>query len=442
MKKFFLPLTAFSFLLFNACKTSLDQQDIQHGAADFTRYVAIGNSLTSGFQDGALYREGQLNSFPHLMAQQFKLAGGGDFKIPLMDEGAGNDGSGNPRRILGYVTPCGSTTPSLSPIFDPRGGTAFSNVSAQGPYNLVGAPGARAIDANFTLYSLFNPYLQRFCETPGSSTLLSEALRINPTFYSLWLGNNDVLLYATGGAVPPSGLFSPALSDSVAVRQSLTQIADTMFKRGVKGVIANIPNVTSVPYFTTIPWNGVTLTQGKADTLNALYASLGMSGITWTAGANGFLIVDSFAPGNMRKATSADLILLTTPGDSLRCGQWGVDPAKPLGDQYVLDQIETSVIQQYISAYNASIASIAVQYNLAFVDMNTYLNSFKSGMGYNGISLSAAFVSGGAFSLDGVHPNQRGYALIANEFIKAINHKFGSNVPQVDVTKYHGVLFP
>ncbi len=428
-----------------SCKTNLEQNPVKNGSANFTRYVAIGNSLTAGYADGALYKNGQANSYPNMLSQQFMLAGGGAFKIPYMNDGAGNDGSGNPRRVLGYVIPCGSTSPTLSPIFDPMGATAINNVSASGPYNLVGVPGAKAIYANYPAYSALNPYLQRFCMTPGTSTMMTEALRNNPTFFTLWLGSNDVLLYALGGAVPVTSVYSQSLSDSSSVRAALTQLVDTLTKNGAKGAIANIPDVTSVPFFTTIPWNGAVLTQGKADTLNAAYAGLGLTSITWTAGANGFMIVDStagLASGFMRHATSSDLILLSTPGDSLRCGLWGVSPAKPLKDQYVVDAAEFTIINDYTTKYNAAIANIASSYKLAFVNMNSFMKTFKSGIIYNGISLNSVFVSGGGFSLDGVHPNARGYALVANEFIKAINTTYKSTLPTVDVSKYTGVVFP
>jgi hypothetical protein len=42
--------------------------------------------------------------------------------------------------------------------------------------------------------------------------------------------------------------------------------------------------------------------------------------------------------------------------------------------------------------------------------------------------MSAEYVKGGAFSLDGVHPTARGYALIANKFIEAINAKYGATL--------------
>ncbi|MCC7029308.1 MAG: hypothetical protein IT257_03310 [Chitinophagaceae bacterium] len=377
-----------------------------------------------------------------MLSEQFKLVGGGSFNIPYMEEGGGNDGSDNPRRILGFVLPCNSNIPSLSPVFDPVGYTALSKPKNAGPYNLIGVPGARAIDANLGLYSFLNPFLSRFCVTPGVSTMLSEAMRANPTFFTMWLGSNDVLSYALAGAVPQVNILSPALSDTASLRNALTAIADSLTQFGAKGAIANVPDVTSVPFFTTIPWNGVVLSKGKADTLNNIYQLSGLSGITWHEGANGFLITDSSAAPYMRHATAADLILLSTPGDSLKCGQWGVSPAKPLKDAYVLEAGEIATIAQYTAIYNASIRAIAIQYDLALVDINTYLKSVVSGTTYNGITLNASFISGGAFSLDGVHPNPRGYAMIANEFLRAINTKYGAQIPYVDATKYHGILFP
>lgn len=426
--------------LFFSCKPNLKEREVSSGSADFSRYVAVGNSLTSGYQDNALYQEGQLNSYPALLAQQFRLAGGGNFTIPLMPEGGGNDGSNNPRLVLAFTIPCNSTIPGVSPIFDPNGFSALSNVSAQGPFNLIGVPGARAVDCNFPLYSssLGNPFLGRFCQTPGTSTMITEAMRSKPTFFSFWLGSNDVLLYALGGAVAPSNALSPArLSDTAALRQNVQIAIDSLTSRNAKGVMANVPDITSIPYFTTIPYNGAVLTQEQATQLNTVFSG---SPITWSKGANGFLIVDSSSPGFFRHATAHDMILLSTPQDSLTCAGWGT--IKPLGDAYVLDSTEVAEIQTTIKNYNAILKGIATQKNLAFVDMYTYLKTFTSGIVYNGISMNAKYVSGGAFSLDGVHPNQRGYALIANEFIDAINGKYGSTIPHVDPTRYQGILLP
>lgn len=428
-------------IAFHACKPHLKEIDIKSGSVNFSRYVAVGNSLTSGYADGALSKSGQINSFPKMLADQFALVGGGSFNIPYLGDGGGNDGSNSPKRVLGYVTACNGIT-SLSPVLSNQTATTLNNVKNGGPYNLVGVPGIRAIDANLSLYSLLNPFLNRFCLTPGVSTIISEAMRVNPTFFTLWLGNNDILGYALNGAVPPQNIFSPALSDITAFKTAIKTSLDSLTKNGAKGAIANVPDVTSVPYFTTIPWNGVVLSQGKADTLNALYQQLNLTHIVWKAGANGFVIVDSTAPKTIRQATAQDLILISTPGDSLRCGQWGILPNKALKDAYVLEKQEIDEIISFTSQYNQIIADYANSYGLALVNMNAFLKTFKTGMVYNGINMNATFVSGGAFSLDGVHPNPRGYALLANEFIRSINAKYGSNIPMVDATKYDGIFFP
>ena len=39
---------------------------------DLSRYVAIGDSITAGYADGALYFDGQKNAYPNILAAQFK----------------------------------------------------------------------------------------------------------------------------------------------------------------------------------------------------------------------------------------------------------------------------------------------------------------------------------------------------------------------------------
>jgi hypothetical protein len=62
---------------------SSDGLPLTAGVANFSKYVALGNSLTSGYSDGALFIEGQ-KSYTNIMAEQFKAVGGGEFKIPFM----------------------------------------------------------------------------------------------------------------------------------------------------------------------------------------------------------------------------------------------------------------------------------------------------------------------------------------------------------------------
>ena len=94
-----------------------------------------------------------------------------------------------------------------------------------------------------------------------------------------------------------------------------------------------------------------------------------------------------------------------------------------LENQYVLTKTEAASVKTAIDAYNSQISALATAYGLAFVNANAKmveLNS-ASGIQFDGVKYSAKFVTGGTFSLDGVHLTGRGYAVVANEFLKAIN---------------------
>ena len=157
--------------------------------------------------------------------------------------------------------------------------------------------------------------------------------------------------------------------------------------------------------------------------------------------------------GQARQAKAGDLIPLTTkaaigtletlpPGIPASLGARGV--AYPFADKYVLIPSEITEINTAIDAYNVTIKAAATAKGYAFVDANAKLKELSntSGIVWDGVKYTAKFVSGGAFSLDGVHLTGRGYGVIANEFIKAINAGYNSSLPQVDPNKYSGVKFP
>jgi len=312
---------------------------------------------------------------------------------------------------------------------------AFSNnvyIAQHGPFNNMGVPGAKAITVALPGYGNpsngagnYNPFFTRMAKNISTSSMLSDAMLLNPTFFSLFIGNNDVLLYATSGGakdfITPQATFSA----------SINAIVDTLVKHGAKGVIGNVPDITALPYFTTVPWNGLTLRQGQADTLNGVMPFLGISYV-FKAGAS--------TPSHARVIQQGEFILLDVPLDSIKCHKMGT--LMPIPNQYVLTTTEINAIETAISGYNTAIKAAANNNNLAFVDVNAFLNQTKTGFVFDGITFNAAFVTGGAFSLDGIHLTPVGNALLANEFIKSINAKYNSTILQVDVTKYRGVIFP
>jgi hypothetical protein len=439
-------LLAASVSLFVGCKPNLTVPSPSKGEIDPTRYVSIGNSITSGFADGALYYQGQLVSFPNLIAQQLKAVGGGSFTQPLMDPSSVGVGqTGNAPFKLGYATDCLGVT-SLSPVPTATAGdvAAFSNniYTAQGPFNNMGVPGAKAITVAVPGYGNpangagnYNPFFTRMAKNIATSSMLSDAMLLNPTFFSLFIGNNDVLLYATAGGA------SNFITPQATFAASINTIVDTLVKHGAKGIIGNVPDITALPYFTTVPWNGLTLRQGQADTLNGVMPFLGINYI-FQAGNNPFVIYDATVntPSHARVIQQGELILLDVPLDSIKCHKMGT--LIPIPNQYVLMATEINAIETAISGYNTTIKAAADNNNLAFVDVNAFLNQTKTGFVFDGITFNAAFVTGGAFSLDGIHLTPIGNALLANEFIKSINAKYNSTIQQVNITNYHGVIFP
>ena len=142
----------------------------------------------------------------------------------------------------------------------------------------------------------------------------------------------------------------------------------------------------------------------------------------------------------VRQMVPGEKILLSVPLDSVKCNKMG--SVFPFRDEFILTTDEVNAIKSNTALFNDYIIAKAAEKNLAVVRTDEFYQSLTSGILYNGISLNTKFVSGGAYSLDGVNLNPRGNALLANEFIKAINAKYKSNIPTVDATLFRGIIFP
>ena len=246
-----------------ACEPEIDDiPTASNGEADFSTYVALGNSLTAGYADNALYLESQQNSYPSIIADQFAEVGGGAFVQPLVPAGNGANSSGQGKLVLSLASG------SPSPVPTEMGNGVFDKVT--GPFNNFGVPGAKAIHLLAPGYGseMGNPFFARFA-TSASTTILQDAIARNPTFFTLWIGNNDVLGYATSGGegdeITEVGAFNSAIDGIIAGLKSSNG--------DIEGAIANIPNVAKIPYFTTVPWNAFALeSQEQVDQLNAAFS--------------------------------------------------------------------------------------------------------------------------------------------------------------------------
>jgi lysophospholipase L1-like esterase len=115
--------------------------------------------------------------------------------------------------------------------------------------------------------------------------------------------------------------------------------------------------------------------------------------------------------------------------------------AVPLADNWVVTPEEAMMINNAIAGYNQTIAALATQYDIALVDANTLFDDLVAN-GFtqaDGSVVTATFATGGGFSLDGIHPSPRGYAILANAFSAAINAKYGSNMPMINPLGFKGL---
>ncbi len=458
------------------------------GSADFSKYVSIGGSFTAGFTDNALFIAGQENSFPNILAKKFANAGGGEFKQPLMNDNNGGllfggmlDPNGGFRQRL-YFNGAGPAPVSGMPT------TEFSNVLSGG-FNNLGVPGAKSFHlvasgygsvANVSL-GLANPYYARFASGPSAS-VIEDAVAQNPTFFTVSeVGGNDVLGYALSGGTgvdqtginfDPSTYGSSDITDPGVFASVFNTMISALTAGNAKGIIANIPYITNLAHFTTVPHNPIPLDAATAEAVNGAYApyNAGIKGafaalvnlnaitqeeadleiakrtINFAAGQNAVVIVDedltdlealnpNFAGlKQWRQATENDLLVLT--GSSF-IGTLA-DPNNPasvngvgvaLADRWVLTPEEQMAIKNATDAYNETILEVAqTNPSVALVDFQELLEEASfSGLAFDDFVMTTNLVTGGLISLDGVHLTARGYAFLSNKILEIIDLNFESN---------------
>ncbi|MDJ0646298.1 MAG: G-D-S-L family lipolytic protein [Flavobacteriaceae bacterium] len=451
---------------------------------DFSNYVALGASFTGGFTDGALFIAGQQNSFPYILSQQF---GNATFTQPLMNDNIGGllfngapmaDGSFGPRFFFDGAGP--ATLPG-TPTTEVFAGTP-------GPYNNMGVPGAKSFHLLFDGYgnpanlatATANPYFVRMASSP-TATMLGDAMAQNPSFFTLSeIGGNDVLGYALSGGDGTNPITPSAGPPGVGFDQTFGFIVATLTSGGARGVVTNVPYITDLPNFTAIPYDFLdpddprigpalvpqidALNQQLYGPLDNIFTAFGEPdriNLLSPTSANPLLIHDEDAIdrsaeitaaltpqlgaqtaaafgaifGKARQATANDLILLAS-ATIIGTEAAGV-PAPvnvngisfPLPDNLVLLPSEQDEIRDATDAYNLTIGAVADgNPNVALVDLNAILTEASTtGVMFDDFTLTTSLVTGGLVSLDGIHLTAKGYALMANKFLEAIDDEFGTN---------------
>ncbi|MDH7514521.1 MAG: SGNH/GDSL hydrolase family protein [Bacteroidota bacterium] len=429
------------------------------GPIDPSVYVAIGNSVTAGYQNGALYEGAQLYSYPKLIADRLGVS----FVQPLISE----PGTGE-RITLVSLNPIQLVTSekSLLPVKSP-----YDTLSR--PYDNLGIPGAVSLDAtdetDFRQKSTSrgNPFFTLILrDQKYGKSVVKQALARQPTLVTFWLGNNDVLGFATSGGTSPSAPV-PSNAFDISITSALTALRQGAPQAFI--LVGNIPDINAIPFFTTVgPIISAALSSLAGAPPGSVKLYYQLHGMTTGTDTTNFMRLKNV------------LIPLTgmtyVPSIGLPTGKWyrdlaeklkeplvnvipsridttkpfGLDPRNPWPDALVLDIQELTSVSSAIQAYNASIEGAINrlnnkpgQPNIALVNIRRLFNEAADrGITIAGETFTTQFISGGLFSFDGIHPSSKGQAIIANEFIRTMNETYGANIAQVDVSKIPGLPVP
>ena len=213
---------------------------------------------------------------------------------------------------------------------------------------------------------------------------VTQALRREPTFLSVWIGNNDVIFSTIMGDIG----FSTATPYWEEKWNELVQrIKDTPSIKGV--LIINLPDNTKTPFLQDVgnPFHTV------AD------------GLVFPEGSK----VPFFST-------------YTGPGDP------------------VLTPDEIHVIQSKTMAINNIMQATCTAENWPMLDAwGIFRDNAETGWQLkhadgtlSDVVLTDKFATGGIFSLDGIHPTSAAYAYVADKGIDVINAHYGTHLPYVD----------
>lgn len=384
-----------------------DTPPVPSGGPLFQNYVAMGNSITAGVQSAGINDSTQARSYATLLAQVM----GTSFVMPRLNM------PGCPPPFINNVT---QTRVNLPGLPAPTGSTCYLRKGNQPP-NDVAVPFARAVEAltNFATPSRANALTLLFL---GGRNQVQAMRDMNPTFVSLWIGNNDALASLTD-------LSNPGRTDSVTdigtFQTQYGMILDSIEATGAKGVLISVADVSVIPYASRGSTYWCIKNQPACGVFPAAFPPT-------------FTVDDNCAPGAAISGSKGDSILVPWPIGVPRIAAAAQGQATTLDcsvDADVVTPAEYANLRNAIQGYNQFIQSQAAARGFAYVDVNPpLLQAVGNGVIPPFPDLTQALIGGNVgfgplFSLDGVHPSTLAHRLVADSVASAINQTYSTSLP-------------
>lgn len=384
-----------------------DTPPVPSGGPLFQRYVAMGNSITAGVQSAGINDSTQSRSYAVLLA----AAMGSSFTIPRLNM------PGCPPPFLNNVTQTRVNLPGLPPA---TGTTCYLRQSNVTPNN-VGVPFARVIEA---LDNLAQPHSRANALTLlflGGRTQVEAMADQDPTFVSLWIGNNDAL-------GPLTNLANPGRLDSLTPVNTFTaeytQILDAIEAEGAQAVLLSVADISVIPYASR----------------GSIYWCIKNSacGFPTPPLPPTFTVNDNCAPNAAIPGSKGDSVLVPWPIGVPRIAAAAAGANTTIDcsvDTDVVTPVEYAALRNAVAGYNAFIQAEATARGFAYLDVNVGLGALVvAGQIPPFPDLSAALGGGNVgfgpfFSLDGVHPSTAAHRIVADSVASVINQKYGTTLP-------------
>lgn len=405
--------------------------------------VVIGDSLAAGVQSNGLVQSFQENSFAFFVSLQ--TGNRDEFEQPLIaSPGVGIDPDFGTAPLTFEDGQIVVNDLNVDPV------SLLINFSLPQAYNNLGIPGARLFDVGNTVSSADNVFFDFILR--GMGTQLGQTISLNPSLVLLWIGNNDVLGAVTSGGNP----------DRITPEEDFTfefgkLLMELLNNTSAQVVVANIPDVTEIPFctfssrfFRTIPALGINTPVPVLFDENTNPIDFG-DGVFIPLLTQEFDVVHVLFPANFAylagigipdEEALIELGFSTTEAEFLvsEMIKAGLNPTGlPLDDNLTLTGLEKVNIQAAVEVFNLIISNLALDFNIPVVDINSaYKQLTTEGIeNYTGTYVLEDPLNT-AFSLDGIHPNNGGHAIIANLFIDVINESFGLDIPPLDTDQFRG----
>lgn len=361
------------------------------------RMIAVGGGLTAGVCNGGLYRESQQFAYPNLVAHQMGLT---DFEIPLFSEqdfnGTGYYLYDNPlakypkwKKVTNNRAPVTGGAPPVLPRYE---GNASNFATPVGSSQWLKNSNRKDL--------MFRPYLARFAsphdDNNFAESVISDIKSYHPynfalidDFFDHWIETMQLVPNFTFGN------FNGSIEQyGDIVRYSI----DEILSKGQKGAIFTVPHFRTLPYMNWYKFSDVLDPSTHPDASYLMPAPFISR------------IFERHKPGSK----------FTTNFDPL----------------YVVDAQEASFADP-ASFYNPKIKDYAQKHNLAVVDLYEIYERIHAGtyVTDDGYRIDGT-MKGNFFSSDGIYPTALGQAVVANEVIGAINDKYHTHIPLINIREF------